>query len=204
MIFYFIFLNCGQLVNLKICVVGFPRAFWIFGSGSVFCSTDHNWDLKPINPYWHELWKQEKSSSLVPPRVIYFIRLNGLGRVSKQSDWFQFLPPIFYLVFVIKNQLTHPDPKRIGVGKCPTSSQLGLKHFFPLFLDSCDIATNCQGAERECDATNGCQCKSGFKEDPDNTGPPNDCIAGRKSLTTKKGLPTGVKRFGKVSEITHF
>ena len=130
MIFYLIFLNCGQLVNLKICVVGFPRAFWIFGSGSVFCSTDHNWDLKPIKPYWHELWKQEKSSSLVPPRVIYFIRLNGLGRVSKQSDWFQFLPPIFYLVFVIKNQLTHPDPKRIGGGKCPLSCQLGLTQMF--------------------------------------------------------------------------
>ena len=100
--------------------------------------------------------------------------------------------------------MTHPDPKRIGGGKCPPSSQLGLKRFFPLFL-VCDTATNCLGAERECDAsTDACQCKSGFKEDPDNTGPPNDCIAGRKSLTTKKGLPTGVKRFGKVSEITHF
>ena len=25
--FYFILLNCGQLVNLKLCVVGFPIAF---------------------------------------------------------------------------------------------------------------------------------------------------------------------------------
>ena len=100
--------------------------------------------------------------------------------------------------------MTHPDPKRIWGGKCPPSSQLGLKRFFPLFL-VCDTATNCQGAERECDAsTDACQCKSGFKDDPANPESPNDCIAGRKSLTTKKGLPTGVKRFGKVSEITHF
>ena len=87
----------------------------------------------------------------------------------------------FFWKFLIKNQLTHPDPKRIGGGKCPPSCQLGLKQFLPLFSE-CDTATTCKGAERECDANNGCQCKSGFTEDPANSGPPNDCIAGRKSL----------------------
>ena len=49
--------------------------------------------LGTLNPNWHELWKQEKCSSLVPPRGI-FMRLNALGRVSKSPDWCQFSPPI--------------------------------------------------------------------------------------------------------------
>ena len=148
MIFYFIFLNCGQLVNLKICVVGFPRAFWIFGSGSVFCSTDHNWDLKPINPYWHELWKQEKSSSLVPPRVIYFIGLNGLGRVSKQSDWFQFLPPIFYLVFVIKKSVDTSWSKKDMGWKVPSLKPIRVKVFLSFVFSMWHSNKLSRGRER--------------------------------------------------------
>ena len=41
--------------------------------------------------HWHELWKQEKCSSLAPSRGI-FIRLHELGRVSNQPDWCQFSP----------------------------------------------------------------------------------------------------------------
>ena len=83
--------------------------------------------------------------------------------------------------FLIKNQLTHPDPKRIADGKCPPSSQLGLKQFLPFFSE-CAANSDCTGAERKCEG-GACICKSGFKEDPANSGEPNACIAGRKSLT---------------------
>ena len=36
-----------------------------------------------LNPVWHDVGKQEKCSSLEPPRNIFFKRLNELGRVSK-------------------------------------------------------------------------------------------------------------------------
>ena len=45
-----------------------------------------------LNLHWHELWKQEKCSSLAPPRGT-FIRLNELGRVSNKPNWCQFSPP---------------------------------------------------------------------------------------------------------------
>ena len=39
------------------------------------------WVISSINPNWHELWKQEKCSSLAPPIGI-FKGLNELDRVS--------------------------------------------------------------------------------------------------------------------------
>ena len=50
-------------------------------------------NFNALNPNWHELWKQEKCSALAPPRGIFFIRLNELGRVSNHPDWSQFSPP---------------------------------------------------------------------------------------------------------------
>ena len=92
----------------------------------------------------------------------------------------------FFWKFLIKNQLTHPDPKRIGGGKCPPSCQLKLKQFLPLF-SVCD--DTCTGANRECDVEE-CKCSSGYKVDTANSADTDPCIAqGKKSLTTDEANP---------------
>ena len=104
---------------------------------------------------------------------------------------------------MIKNQLTHSDPKRKGVGKCPPSCQLEQKQLLPLFSEC--VAAACTGMNRDgCDdATNSCKCQSGFVEDPTITspGPTDNCVAGRKTLTADEANPQVLKD---LSEITHF
>ena len=41
----------------------------------------------------------------------------------------------FFWKCLIKNQLTHSDPKRKGGGKCPPSCQLGQKQLLPSFSE---------------------------------------------------------------------
>ena len=94
-----------------------------------------------------------------------------------------------FLEMFDKNQLTHSDPKRKGVGKCPRSCQLGQKQLLPLFSE-CEPSACPATNNRECDGSQ-CKCKSGFLEDPAITNPgPNDaCVAGRKTLTTDEANP---------------
>ena len=91
------------------------------------CGVRHDicsWDL--LNPNWHELWKQEKCSSLVPPRGIFYktqwawmgMKLTWLISIfTSEKVWF----------FFINIQLRKSDPKKTRGGKCPPLCQLGLK-----------------------------------------------------------------------------
>ena len=64
-----------------------------------------------LNPYWHELWKQEKCSSLAPSRGIFYksrwvwqgLKLTRLMSIFTSKKVWKFL---------IKIQLTKSDPKR--------------------------------------------------------------------------------------------
>ena len=92
----------------------------------------------------------------------------------------------FFWKCLIKNQLTHSDPKRIGGEKCPPSCQLGLKQFLPLFSVCADT---CTGADKVC-VGEACQCPSGKKVDPAKPGDADACIdEGRKTLTTDEANP---------------
>ena len=66
-----------------------------------------------INPNWHELLKQEKSSSLAPPRGIFY--RTQWARHQKSLEIFD------------KKKVDKSDQKKKpGGGKCP-SCQLGLR-----------------------------------------------------------------------------
>ena len=58
---------------------------------------------KLFNLYWHELWNQEKCSSLVPPRSIFYVKLAWLISIFTSKKVWKFL---------MKIQLTISDPKR--------------------------------------------------------------------------------------------
>ena len=71
----------------------------------------HMYDLRCLNPNWHELWKQEKCSSLAPPRCIFHktqwawqdVKLTRLMSIfTSKKVW----------KFSIINQLTKFDPKK--------------------------------------------------------------------------------------------
>ena len=77
-----------------------------------------------INPNWHELCKQEKCSTLAPPRSIFF-------KDSMRLAWCQINPidanfDLQKHLEFFNQKLTKSDPKRTGGGKCPPSFQLGL------------------------------------------------------------------------------
>ena len=75
------------------------KSFWV-----VECPSYKNLSYV-LSPNWHELWKQEKCSSLAPPRGI-FIRLNKLNLIDVnfqlQKVW----------KFLMKIHQTKSDPKR--------------------------------------------------------------------------------------------
>ena len=69
----------------------------------------------PLNPHWHELWKQEKCSSLVPPKDIFYktqwacqgVKLTLLKSIfTSKKVW----------NFFVKIKLTKSDAKRTGSG----------------------------------------------------------------------------------------
>ena len=96
----------------------------------------------------------------------------------------------FFWKCLIKNQLTHSDPKRKGGGKCPPSCQLRQKQLLPLF-SACDAST-CTGANKVCDGTGTiCQCAAGHTDDPavQTPGPTTACVPGRKTLKTDETNP---------------
>ena len=72
-----------------------------------------------FNPYWHELWKQEKCSSLAPPRGI-----SNKTQLACQGVKLTQLMSIFtskkVWTFLIKIQLTKCDPKRTRGRKVPS------------------------------------------------------------------------------------
>ena len=69
------------------------------------------WPSTWLNPHWHELWKQEKCSSLAPPRGIFY-----MTQWAFQGVKLIWLMPIFtskkVWKFLIKIQLTKSNPKR--------------------------------------------------------------------------------------------
>ena len=86
-----------------------------------------------INPNWHELWEQEKCSSLAPPRDISYktqwvcqgVKLTRLMSICTSKKVWKFF---------VKIQLTKSDPKRTGGGKCPASCQLGLRQAIQILV----------------------------------------------------------------------
>ena len=97
----------------------------------------HGWNVSSIansyymkitekfNPNWHELWKQEKWSSLVLPSSIFY-NTQWAWQGVKLSRLMSILTSKKVWKFLIRNQLTKSDPKRTGGGKCLPSCQLGL------------------------------------------------------------------------------
>ena len=98
-----------------------------------------------LNPNWHELWKQEKCSSLAPPRDIFYktqwacqgVKLTRLMSIFTSKKVWKLL---------IKIQLTKPDPKRTRGWKVPCLMQIRvktLKAFQHLgHLDECSFSWN--------------------------------------------------------------
>ena len=79
-----------------------------------------------FNPNWHELWKQEKCSSLATPwNMFYMIQWAWQG--VKLTWKMSIFTAKEVWKFLIKIQLTKSDPKRIRGGKCPASCRLGLR-----------------------------------------------------------------------------
>ena len=114
----------------------------------------------------------------------FFIRLNE----SKHPTDVNFHIQILFLKCLKTNQLTHTDSRSKGGRKCPPSCQLGQKQLLLLFSECVPAA--CTGANRVCDGSL-CKCGSGFVENPSvsSPGPTDDCVAGRKTLTTDEANP---------------
>ena len=100
-------------------------------------SMAHTWNhcFVDLNPNWYEPWKQEKCSSLVPPRVIFYKTQWALQCQNNLIDVNFHLQKS--LKFLIKILLTNSDTKSRGVGSALShANQVGLKlkvlsnHFF--------------------------------------------------------------------------
>ena len=63
-----------------------------------------------LNPHWHELWKQEKCSSLAPPRGT-FLKNKWAWLGAKSTQLMSIFTPKKVLKVLIKIQLTKSDPK---------------------------------------------------------------------------------------------
>ena len=67
-----------------------------------------------VNPNWHELWKQEKCSSLAPFRDIFYMTQWACQGIK--------LTRLMWIFTSKKIQLRKSDPKSTGGGKCPASN----------------------------------------------------------------------------------
>ena len=64
-----------------------------------------------LNPHWHELWKQEKCSSLAPPKCNVY-KTQWAWQGVKLTWWMSIFTANKVGKFLIKIQLTKTDPKR--------------------------------------------------------------------------------------------
>ena len=107
--------------------------FLIFGTFSLhnyFVFSMHVFFLNSLNPNWHELWKQEKCSSLEPPMGIFCktwqgVELTRLMSIFTSKKVWKFL---------IKIQLPKIWSKRTRGGNCTASCQLGLTTYIDFFF----------------------------------------------------------------------
>ena len=77
-----------------------------------------------FNPNCHELWKQEKCSSLAPPRRVFY-KTQWAWQSVKITRLMSIFTSKIVWKFLIKILLTNSDPKSRGGGKYPASCQLG-------------------------------------------------------------------------------
>ena len=83
------------------------------------------WIISAINPVWHDVWKQEKWSSLELPRANFYKTLWTVQSVK--LTWCQFSPPNKIEIFWKKISWQYLIQKGQGDKKYPLPCQIGLK-----------------------------------------------------------------------------
>ena len=73
-------------------------------------SSSKDKDGVEVNPHWHELWKQEKCSSLAPPRFTFY-KTQWAWKGFKLTQLMSIFTSEKVWKVLIKNQLTKSDQK---------------------------------------------------------------------------------------------
>ena len=120
-------------MNSYLCQTHPKLQVFIYRNVSYYCPLNQNMTTN-FNPNWHELWKQEKGSSLEPPRGMFY-KIQWAWQGVKLTRLMSIFTSKKVWKFLIQIQLTKSNPKITRGVKVPCLMPIRVKlRYFTRFV----------------------------------------------------------------------